>query len=228
MSEEFQVAKHNEVTQNKYCGSIYTNETPLPDDFVKGVKELEEELGMPVWMLVQGESDSSSYNYIGHEVYKGFFDKRNSLPNGRPVALLLRSNGGDASCAYKLSNLFTKHCGEFTVLIPNYAKSAATLLALGSNHIVLGTYAELGPLDMQVNDEDGAFESALNHVQTLERLGAYSKTTLDEIVMMLLLRTGKKISAVLPHAIEFTASIVRPLMEKIEVVKYSEIGRAHV
>ena len=43
--------------------------------------------------------------------------------------------------------------------------------------------------------------------------------------MMLLWRTGKKINAVLPHAIDFTASIVRPLMEKIEVVKYSEMSR---
>ena len=157
MTEEFEAAKH------KYRGSIYTSETDLPDNFVEGVQELQDELGMPVWMLIHNEYSPHPYNQITHKVYKEFFDRRNDLPDGEPVALLLRSNGGDAATAYKLANLFTKHCGHFVSLIPNYAKSAATLLTLGSKRIVLGTYAELGPLDIQVPDDDGeTFQSALN------------------------------------------------------------------
>ena len=225
MGDNSEFSSTQAEAQKKYRGSIYTSVECLPDEFVEGIKEIEDELGFPVLMLIQNTGDRW-YDFISHEVYKQFFDQRNDFPKGESVALLLRSSGGDPSDAYKLANLFRKRYRGFTALIPDYAKSAATILALGSDRIVLGTYAELGPLDMQVPDEDReTYESALNHVQTLERLGAYSKTTLDETVMMLLYRTNKKISAVLPYAIEFTASIVRPLMENIDVVKYSEMSR---
>ena len=80
---------------------------------------------------------------------------------------------------------------------------------------------------MQVPDEEKImYQSALNHVQALERLGAYSKTTLDEAIRMFQHKTGKRTAAVLSPAIEYTASIVRPLMEKFDVVKYSEMSRS--
>lgn len=40
--------------------------------------------------------------------------------------------------------------GEFKVIIPNKAKSAATLVALGANEIVMGYSSELGPIDAQI------------------------------------------------------------------------------
>ena len=224
MTNEFE-AQQQPDTSSKYRGSIYTSIEYLPDDFVKGVRKLEKELEATVWMLIQ-QNENTPYGWISPAVYKGFFDQRSNFPDQKPLVLLLKSYGGDPSHAYRLANLFIKHCRGFLVFIPNFAKSAATLLALGANSIVLAKHAELGPIDMQVPDEESEmFQSALNQVQALERLGAYSKTTLDEIMLMLLTRTGKKINTVLPHAIDFTASIVRPLMEKIDVVKYSEMSR---
>ena len=79
---------------------------------------------------------------------------------------------------------------------------------------------------MQVSEpDDDMAQSALNHVQTLEQLGAYSKRTLDEATMLLLNRTGKRIATVLPFAIDYTTSLVSPLMQNIDVVKYTEMSR---
>ena len=40
--------------------------------------------------------------------------------------------------------------------MPFWAKSAATLLCLGADKIVLGEHAELGPLDVQIYEEKKA------------------------------------------------------------------------
>ena len=68
--------------------------------------------------------------------------------------LILNSPGGDANAAEKILMMcrqrFTK---EFNVIVPDYAKSAATMLALGSDKILMGYLAELGPIDPQFRTE---------------------------------------------------------------------------
>lgn len=63
------------------------------------------------------------------------------------IELILHSIGGDANAAYSLVRLLRRHAKEFNVLIPREAKSAATLVALGSDKIYLSEIAELGPID---------------------------------------------------------------------------------
>lgn len=65
--------------------------------------------------------------------------------------LVVVSNGGDGSSAEKMLDLCRQYCtGELRVVVPMYAKSAATLLALGGDSIVMGETSELGPIDAQV------------------------------------------------------------------------------
>ena len=65
--------------------------------------------------------------------------------------LVVVSNGGDGSSAEKMLDLCRQYCtGELRVIVPMYAKSAATLLALGGDEIVMGETSELGPIDAQV------------------------------------------------------------------------------
>ena len=41
-------------------------------------------------------------------------------------------------------------CDELTVIVPDMAKSAATLLSLGAHHIMMGPASDLGPIDPQL------------------------------------------------------------------------------
>lgn len=61
--------------------------------------------------------------------------------------LWLESPGGDAHAAYKLALLLRAHASRLRVVIPDYAKSAATLLTLAADEIYVAPVAELGPLD---------------------------------------------------------------------------------
>lgn len=65
--------------------------------------------------------------------------------------LIIHSPGGDGLTAEKMLDLCRKYCtGKLRIVVPLYAKSAATLIALGGNEILVGETSELGPIDAQV------------------------------------------------------------------------------
>jgi membrane-bound ClpP family serine protease len=151
---------------------------------------------------------------------------RSELRSCNKIALVIDSSGGYASAAYKIATMLRRHCSGFTAVVPRYAKSAATLLALGADSILMGSDAELGPLDAQLADpEREEFVGALDETQALERLNAAALSLLDETMMLLLMRTDKKIETLLPHITHFTAEMMRPLLEKIDAVHYSQYAR---
>lgn len=63
------------------------------------------------------------------------------------IDLILYSYGGDADAAYKLITVLREFCKELFIIIPSEAKSAATLMALGADKILMGPLSELGPID---------------------------------------------------------------------------------
>lgn len=64
--------------------------------------------------------------------------------------LMIHSPGGNGVVAEKIVDMCRQHCIEkFRVIVPNMAKSAATLIALGADEIVMGYCSELGPIDPQ-------------------------------------------------------------------------------
>ena len=64
--------------------------------------------------------------------------------------LIIDSPGGDGTTAEKIIELCRSYCKEFRVIVPNRAKSAATIIALGADEIVMGLCSELGPIDAQI------------------------------------------------------------------------------
>ncbi|MGO8703203.1 MAG: SDH family Clp fold serine proteinase [Candidatus Brocadiia bacterium] len=83
------------------------------------------------------------------------FDQMLLLPS-RPVEKLdifLCSNGGSGTVPWRLVALFREYAKKLCVLIPYRAYSAASLLALGADEIVMHPFAELGPIDPTVSNE---------------------------------------------------------------------------
>jgi len=212
----------------EYTASIFPAQSgPMDRELAEQVLKLQTLMGMEVLILVQGDIDpNESFSMMGEEVREGFFELRNSLKRNTPVALMIHTNGGQAKVAYEIARLLRDHCGKFTAIIPRYAKSAGTLLALGGNPIVLGEHAELGPLDVQVWDpEREEYTSALNEVQSLERLQAFSLSTIETTVLLLKSRSGKKLATLMPMVHKYVAELTRPLFEKIDTVHYTWMAR---
>lgn len=104
----------------------------------------------------------------------GFVDMLHNVNPGDPIDLLLHTPGGDVDAAEKLIGLVrsaTGEEGELRIIIPDYAKSAGTLMALGANAIVMSDSSELGPIDPQVSSRDGNGSDVVYSVLTY--LNAY-------------------------------------------------------
>jgi len=86
--------------------------------------------------------DSSDIPVLGD-----FLEK---IEDVQTLNLLIDGPGGDGLAAEKIVNVCRSHCTNFRVLIPCMAKSAATIIALGADELVMGQYSEIGPIDPQI------------------------------------------------------------------------------
>ncbi|MBO8427884.1 MAG: hypothetical protein IAC58_05005 [Firmicutes bacterium] len=67
----------------------------------------------------------------------------------KDIDLLIISNGGDPIVSWRIISLLREKFENISVLVPYTAYSAATLLALGADEIIMHSYGNLGPLDPQ-------------------------------------------------------------------------------
>ena len=78
----------------------------------------------------------------------------NSVSGADQINLLLHSPGGDGTIVEKMVEMCRAHLSgqnpKLRIIVPNIAKSAATVLALGADEILMGYCSELGPIDPQV------------------------------------------------------------------------------
>jgi hypothetical protein len=77
-----------------------------------------------------------------------------SVTHAQEINILLHGPGGDGSIVEKMIEMCRGHLpmrnGKLRVIVPNIAKSAATVFALGADSIIMGYCSELGPIDPQV------------------------------------------------------------------------------
>ena len=88
---------------------------------------------------------------IAADVVPELLDQLQVLPEDtEAVDLLLVSNGGDPTVAWRVVSLIRERVSKFSVLLPQAAFSAATLIALGADEIIMHPHANLGPTDVQI------------------------------------------------------------------------------
>ena len=81
-----------------------------------------------------------------------------------PIDIILHTPGGLVLAAEQIANALVRHQAPVTVMVPHYAMSGGTLLALASDRIIMDPNAVLGPVDPQI----GQFP-ARGIVELLER-----------------------------------------------------------
>ena len=69
------------------------------------------------------------------------------------IHLLINSPGGVGEVAIRLVRSAQSRCRELTIIVPDQAKSAATLLAVGAHYIIMAPASDLGPVDPQLVHE---------------------------------------------------------------------------
>lgn len=90
------------------------------------------------------------------------------LDSSKPLHLMLASPGGDGETAIRIVRALQARCTELTVVLPDMAKSAATILCLGADRLVFGPGGDLGPVDPQMRYPNGTLASAKELVEAVD------------------------------------------------------------
>lgn len=108
---------------------------------IKDIQQVTQRHLLVYWANQRGAIDKSDVCGFG-DLLQGRSDA--------DIDLLLQSPGGDIDVAEKLVYLCRARAKTFRVIVPESAKSAATLIALAGDVIMMSDTSELGPIDPQV------------------------------------------------------------------------------
>ena len=110
------------------------------------IQELQRVRGNPVIAFVTGDRNPISAS-IGDDAVRPLFDVLRGIGKVETLDVFLYSRGGGTEVPWRIASALRQYANEWNALVPYRANSAATLLALGADRIVLGPHGELGPID---------------------------------------------------------------------------------
>jgi ClpP class serine protease len=91
-------------------------------------------------------------------------------PDETPIDLILHTPGGLVLASEQIAYALRAHPGKVTVLVPHYAMSGGTLLALAADEILMDPAAVLGPVDPQLGDLPAASIVRVASTKPIERV----------------------------------------------------------
>ena len=121
----------------------------------KIIQEIEKKRGSKVITYITSDRSGSSVPIAG-DVVSLIHEHILALKEEEQTKLdfFIYSRGGQSDVPWTIVSMFREYSkkGSFSVLIPYRAHSAATVIALGADEIVMTKKAELGPIDITINN----------------------------------------------------------------------------
>jgi len=148
----------------------------------------------------------------------------------KTLDVFLDSSGGDPDAAYQLITFLRTKCEKMRMIVPDWAKSAATLMCLGADEIWMTDTAELGPLDTQIQDPKNPQErlvSSLEQFRAMDYLKRYSFEMLDTYVNLLIQRAPTmRLKDMIGEATPFVTQLMAPLYGQVDPMHFGGSFRA--
>ncbi len=142
---------------------------------------------------------------------------------------MIHSGGGSVHAAYQAMTMLRLHAERIFACVPFWAKSAATLLCIGADKMVLGEHAELGPLDVQIWEEKqpgkGEYHSALDPFKALEQMQSFSVEALSSAMKFIVNDYEMSYDDSLRHAVAFVNVTTGPLVARLDPEKIGQYSR---
>jgi hypothetical protein len=182
--------------------------------FLEVVRALEKERGSRIWCMVH----RGGAHICGPTMYS-LYSGRDGIGKGKKVELLLHSPGGHPEIAYKTMKFFRRRFKEVNVIVPLLAKSAATLMCLGADRIFMGELAELGPIDIQIDDPVVHGEKSFSPIDEFKSIEFMREQAIEWIqfyAVVMHRKYGMSIKEALKDSVPLVSSLLRPLFEQIE------------
>ena len=109
-------------------------------------KKIENERGSRLITYITGDRKPFT-TQIGDDVVPIINRHLENIGIQKKISLFLFTRGGDMLAPLRIVKLIKSHTSKFEVIIPLFAQSAGTMIAIGANTIIMGKLGELSPVD---------------------------------------------------------------------------------
>lgn len=153
-------------------------------------------------------------------------DKQNKNQN---VGLILTTYGGDPDAGYRMTKAIKRYYSRFILYVFGVCKSTGTLIALGSDEIVMSDFSEFGPLDIQLaKDDELSNTSGLSYLQSLSSLNEQIFRSFESNFLSLKQKSGFTITTrtAAEIASKLAVGLISPISAQLDPVKLGEVQRA--
>ena len=118
-----------------------------------------------------------------------FVDLLHNVQPNHDVDLLLHTKGGGVDAAEKLMGMLRSLVGtaKLRIIVPDFAKSAGTLMVLGADSVVMSDMSELGPIDPQA-PLFGIWQSVQNYLDAYKEHEKTLKADPNNIAAQIMLK----------------------------------------
>ena len=138
------------------------------------IRRLEHERGSRVITLIHRQETVSLLGlpfgrYIDIDDSEQLLRAIRMTPPDMPIDLLLHTPGGLVLASDQIAYALRRHAGKITVIVPHYAMSGGTLVALAADEILMDADAVLGPVDPQLGSLPRGSWPAASILKALEQ-----------------------------------------------------------
>jgi len=170
------------------------------------IKNIEEQLRSKVivYYMNNASIDNQDVDY--------FLSHLQSISQNESISLILVSNGGSAMAAWRIASLIRNYCNTFQVIVPSRCASAATILSLSADKILISPSGYLTAID-----------TSLNHPLNPESPTTKTKPSISVDQINKVISFIEKDLVNHPNSNKTVSEI---LFEKIHPIVYGELERA--
>lgn len=152
---------------------------------------------------------------IASDALRPFYEHLENMGHQPKIDLFLYSRGGNTNVPLRLVRLIREHCDRFSVLVPFRAHSAATMICLGADEIVMGRMGELSPVDPTT-------ANVFNPVDPLNPAGRWAISVEDVTAYFTLAKNIAELDTE-----ESTQGVFKALTDKINPIALGNVHRVY-
>jgi hypothetical protein len=144
------------------------------------------------------------------------YDQLRKIGKTDRIDLFLYTRGGETDTVLPVVNAIRQFCDSFGVLVPFRAHSAGTLICLGADQVIMGTFGELSPVDPTTGNQF----SPVDEINPKTRKGISVE---DVISYINLAKDPDKVGVNKEDILE----VFRTLSESVQPLALGHVNRVH-
>jgi ClpP class serine protease len=133
------------------------------------------------------------YRYIDIDDSEQILRAIRLTPPEMPIDIIIHTAGGLVLAAEQIAHALKNHRSKVTVMVPHYAMSGGTMIALAADELIMDENAVLGPIDPQLERGLGSLIPATS---VLKILSQKNRDHVDDLTLVMADVAAKAISQV--------------------------------